>query len=249
MLRCLPLRISIRDSLILIILVLFNTIHVTDMDILAANNEMDIQSKQSKTKEENGSKLVNFNGNDDYLKNCPSADEENEINCYELNYPCLACDRSIDCVYGALFNYTCYVKAKVTCKGTRSFNKTAQCRFCYQTDKWEHRCDQKASCNSLASPIKYYLTNCTVSDDIICLGKRRFLKKIKCSWTAGTHWGTALVLALTLGGFGADRFYLGHWQEGIGKLFSFGGLGVWTLVDALLIGIHHLGPADGSLYI
>lgn len=23
-----------------------------------------------------------------------------------------------------------------------------------------------------------------------------------------------------------NRFYLGHWQEGIGKLFSFGGLGV-----------------------
>lgn len=94
-----------------------------------------------------------------------------------------------------------------------------------------------------------FRTNCTVSDDILCLGKRRFLKKIKCSWTAGTRWGTALILALTLGGFGADRFYLGHWQEGIGKLFSFGGLGVWTLVDALLIGIHHLGPADGSLYI
>ena len=45
------------------------------------------------------------------------------------------------------------------------------------------------------------------------------------------------------------RFYLGHWQEGIGKLFSFGGLGVWTLVDVVLIGIRYVGPADGSLYI
>ena len=33
------------------------------------------------------------------------------------------------------------------------------------------------------------------------------------------------------------RFYLGHWQEGIGKLFSFGGLGVWTLVDVVLVAI------------
>jgi hypothetical protein len=45
------------------------------------------------------------------------------------------------------------------------------------------------------------------------------------------------------------RFYLGHWQEGIGKLFSFGGLGVWTLVDVVLIAIRYVGPADGSLYI
>lgn len=45
------------------------------------------------------------------------------------------------------------------------------------------------------------------------------------------------------------RFYLGHWQEGIGKLFSFGGLGVWTLIDVILISLHYLGPADGSLYI
>lgn len=45
------------------------------------------------------------------------------------------------------------------------------------------------------------------------------------------------------------RFYLGHWQEGIGKLFSFGGLGVWTIIDVILIAIRYLGPADHSLYI
>lgn len=45
------------------------------------------------------------------------------------------------------------------------------------------------------------------------------------------------------------RFYLGHWQEGIGKLFSFGGLGVWTLIDVMLISMRYLGPADGSLYV
>ena len=58
-----------------------------------------------------------------------------------------------------------------------------------------------------------------------------------------------LRFSLTLGGFGVDRFYLGHWREGLGKLFSFGGLGVWTLVDLILIIIGYVGPADGSLYI
>lgn len=55
--------------------------------------------------------------------------------------------------------------------------------------------------------------------------------------------------SITLGGFGADRFYLGQWREGLGKLFSFGGLGIWTLIDVLLIGVGYVGPADGSLYI
>ena len=55
--------------------------------------------------------------------------------------------------------------------------------------------------------------------------------------------------SITLGGFGADRFYLGQWREGLGKLFSFGGLGIWTLIDVLLIGVGYVGPADGSRYI
>jgi len=55
--------------------------------------------------------------------------------------------------------------------------------------------------------------------------------------------------SITLGGFGADRFYLGLWREGIGKLFSFGGLGVWTIVDVILVAAGYIGPADGSLYI
>lgn len=55
--------------------------------------------------------------------------------------------------------------------------------------------------------------------------------------------------SVTLGGFGVDRFYIGLWRSGIGKLFSFGGLGVWTIVDVVLIAVGYVGPHDGSLYI
>uniref|UniRef100_A0A803T7Z9 TM2 domain-containing protein 3 n=1 Tax=Anolis carolinensis TaxID=28377 RepID=A0A803T7Z9_ANOCA len=80
-------------------------------------------------------------------------------------------------------------------------------------------------------------------------GNRNFPKMLYCNWTGGYKWSTALALSITLGGFGADRFYLGQWREGLGKLFSFGGLGIWTLIDVLLIGVGYVGPADGSLYI
>lgn len=99
------------------------------------------------------------------------------------------------------------------------------------------------------SPRQRYYATCTVKEDVLCLGSRTFQKSVDCNWTSGYKWSTALVLSITLGGFGVDRFYLGLWREGIGKLFSFGGLGVWTLVDVILIAVGYIGPYDGSLYI
>lgn len=55
--------------------------------------------------------------------------------------------------------------------------------------------------------------------------------------------------SITLGGFGVDRFYLNHWGSAVGKLVSFGGLGVWSILDVLLVATGYLGPADGSAYI
>lgn len=107
---------------------------------------------------------------------------------------------------------------------------------------------QKSGCNSINVNEKHK-TNCTVHKNIFCLGNRQFSKRIKCNWSRGGKYFTALLLSVTLGGFGVDRFYLGHWQEGIGKLFSFGGLGVWVIVDAILVSIGFLGTSDGSLLL
>lgn len=120
------------------------------------------------------------------------------------------------------------------------------CRYCFLTDHFDYDCMHKVTCNSVHST---YKTNCTVHREVLCLGNRSFSKHVRCNWTRGTKYFTALVLSITLGGFGVDRFYLGHWQEGIGKLFSFGGLGVWVIVDAILISIGFLGTSDGSLLL
>jgi len=43
------------------------------------------------------------------------------------------------------------------------------------------------------------------------------------------------ILQLTLGGFGVGRFYLGNVGMGLAQLFTCGGLGVWSLIDGILL--------------
>ncbi|KAI4482891.1 PREDICTED: TM2 domain-containing protein almondex [Polistes canadensis] len=190
------------------------------------------------------STLVYSNKKEEILGLCPAG-----VQCNELGAECLKCNLNFSCIYGDVYIANCTIAEYVNCVGKQSFQKEYICRYCYQTEHWEHQCHLKNSCSSVASPQQYYKTNCTVNSNILCLGKRKFMKNLRCNWTVGYKWSTALILSVTLGGFGADRFYLGHWQEGIGKLFSFGGLGVWTLIDVILISMRYLGPADGSLYI
>lgn len=182
---------------------------------------------------------------------CPSNDTKEEIKeCYMLDEDCLKCDCAINCTYGENATANCVVPDEIECNGARNFERNFTCQYCYQSNGAKHHCKENFECNSVADPYKrLYRARCKVPDNLICLGKRDFLKLRPCNWTGGYKWSTALALSITLGGFGADRFYLGHWQEGIGKLFSFGGLGVWTLVDVVMVAIGYIGPADGSLYI
>ena len=57
--------------------------------------------------------------------------------------------------------------------------------------------------------------------------------------------GVALALALVLGFAGAHRFYVGKVGSAVLQLCTLGGLGLWWLYDAILIGAGEFTDADG----
>lgn len=49
------------------------------------------------------------------------------------------------------------------------------------------------------------------------------------------NWTLTLIMSIIFGSLGVDRFIMGHVGLGILKLITFGGFGVWWLVDVILI--------------
>jgi len=64
---------------------------------------------------------------------------------------------------------------------------------------------------------------------------------------SGKDQGTAFLLAVLLGYFGADRFYLGYTGLGILKLLTLGGFGIWAVIDVVLIGMGQMKDVHGLL--
>ncbi|EDV26129.1 uncharacterized protein TRIADDRAFT_24056 [Trichoplax adhaerens] len=172
------------------------------------------------------------------------------MQCSQLPAICLQCDMTYNCFYGEELTVNCSSLPGINCKGDDNFIRSMKCAFCYQFPSSNYTCSSNFSCRAVGNKsTSTYIATCTIDNSILCLGNRTFQKNVKCNWTSGHHWSTAVILSITLGGFGADRFYLGYWRTGLGKLFSLGGLGVWTLIDVVLIAIGYLKPEDGSLYL
>ena len=54
-----------------------------------------------------------------------------------------------------------------------------------------------------------------------------------------------LVLCLLIGGLGVHRFYVGKIGTGFVMLLTLGGLGIWTLIDIIMIAVLKFKDSDG----
>ena len=64
--------------------------------------------------------------------------------------------------------------------------------------------------------------------------------------TGSKSWIAALLLCFFVGSFGVHRFYVGKVGTGILMLVTFGGLGVWTLIDFIMIAIGKFSDKQGN---
>jgi TM2 domain-containing membrane protein YozV len=57
----------------------------------------------------------------------------------------------------------------------------------------------------------------------------------------------ALLLCFFLGAFGIHRFYVGKVGTGILMLLTLGGIGVWTLIDFVMIAVGKFKDKEGNI--
>jgi TM2 domain-containing membrane protein YozV len=65
----------------------------------------------------------------------------------------------------------------------------------------------------------------------------------------GKDWMVTLLLSIFLGTLGVDRFYLGHIGLGIVKLLTFGGCGIWWLIDLIMILTGSMTDSNGNALV
>lgn len=62
-----------------------------------------------------------------------------------------------------------------------------------------------------------------------------------------TEWIIVLLFAFFLGGLGVHRFYSGKIGTGILMIFTFGGLGIWYIIDLIIVAVGQFKKKDGTL--
>ena len=70
-----------------------------------------------------------------------------------------------------------------------------------------------------------------------------------CIRYSGHYFTTTLLYSVLLGFLGMDRFCLGKTGTAVGKLLTLGGVGIWWIVDVVLLVVGILRPEDNSNWV
>ncbi|OQR66537.1 TM2 domain-containing protein [Tropilaelaps mercedesae] len=117
-------------------------------------------------------------------------------------------------------------------------NETARQELGYGCTKWG---------GNRFEEVQMTAVNCSVLSDIECYGNRTFHREgFPCLRYSGHYFVTTLLYSILLGFLGMDRFCLGHTGTAVGKLLTVGGIGIWWVVDIVLLVTGNLMPEDGT---
>jgi TM2 domain-containing membrane protein YozV len=73
------------------------------------------------------------------------------------------------------------------------------------------------------------------------------VRQKRASFSVSSDWLTLFLLSIFLGELGVDRFYVGKIGTGILKLITFGGCGIWWLIDWIMILTGKFTDKDGNV--
>ena len=197
---------AIYITILSVLFVSVANLNVTDEIVETVTKTKILTSPITKTVDKDS--LTKTEGNQDCsvqtidLTKCPS-----EIECDKLGNECLKCSCDLNCRFGHDSWALCQAPSELNCIGSRTFQRKFKCSYCYFSDKSLVQCDEKFGCESVTDPQdRFHVAACNVSSSVLCFGKRSFTKQQECNWTGGHRWLTTLILSITLGGFGADRY-------------------------------------------